>query len=169
LAENPTSAFILSLLAGIFFVIGAGLLIGIGALVGSIGDLGSLGSIPGLGNATSISGSTSGVGLSIVGLGVFGVLLGIVTIAAAVLIHERPAKHRLWGALLVVFSVVSWVGSIGGLLIGFILGLIGGVLAITWKPSVASTQFQITRVCPNCGTVIQKDVKFCPHCGRSLP
>jgi len=171
LTESPTAATILTLLGGIFFVIGGGVVVLIGALVGSLGSLGSLGNLGGLGfgNLTSTAGSANGSGLSsIVALGEFGVLLGIATVVLAVLIHMYPARHQLLGALVITFSVVSWVGSIGGLLIGFILGLIGGVMAITWKPA-GTALVQITRICPNCGTVIQKDAKFCSYCGRSLP
>ena len=92
-------------------------------------------------------------------------------IVLAIFIHKSPARHQLWGALVLVFSGLSWVGALGGLLIGFLLGLIGGVLAISWKPSIVmqAPPVQITRICPNCGTVIQMDAKFCPHCGKVLP
>ena len=104
-------------------------------------------------------------------LGELGVVLGVATIALAVMIYRVPARHQLWGALVLTFSVLSWVGALGGLLLGFLLGLIGGVLAITWKPNVIvpATPVQITRICPNCGTVIQKDARFCAYCGKSLP
>ena len=188
MAETPTAAFILSLLGGIFIVMGGFVLIGISALIGSLGSLGGLGglsslgglgnlssisSLGGLGNMTSTLGSSGGGGGSIAALGELGVLLGIATIAVAVLIYRIPARHQLWGALVLAFSLLSWVGAIGGLLLGFLLGLIGGVLAISWKPSVSTPapapSIQITRICPNCGTVIQKDSKFCSYCGKSLP
>lgn len=175
MAEYPTAAFILSLLGGIFFVMGGLVLVGIGALFDALGSLGGLSGLSsltgGLGNMTSISGSLGGVGLPIAGLGELGVLLGIATIALAVMIFRFPARHQLWGALVLTSSALSVVGSLGGLLIGFLLGIIGGVLAISWKPSVAALTppTQITRICPNCGTVIQKDAKFCSYCGKSLP
>jgi hypothetical protein len=98
--------------------------------------------------------------------------MGIATIALAVMILRVPQRHQLWGALVLTFSLLSIVGSLGGLLLGFILGIIGGVLAISWKPSVAAPApappAQVTRICPNCGTVVQKDAKF-SYCGKSLP
>lgn len=185
MAEYPTAAFILSLLGGIFSVIGGFVLMGIGALIGDLGSLGGLGglsSLPGglgnltgslgnLGNLTSAYGSTSGGGFSIVSLGELGVLMGVATVALAVLILKAPERHQLWGALVLTFSILSIAGSLGGLLLGFVLGIVGGVLAISWKPSVAAptTPAQITRICPNCGTVIQRDAKFCSYCGKSLP
>lgn len=186
MAETPTAAFVLSLLGGIFIVFGGLALVAIAALVGALGSLGGLSSLTGglgnlssipsltgeLGNATSTLGSSGVGGGSIAVVGEFGVLLGIATIALAVLIYKVPARHQLWGALVLTFSVLSWIGALGGLLLGFIMGLIGGVLAITWKPSTAlpaSPPAQITRICPNCGTVVQKDAKFCSYCGKSLP
>ena len=196
MAEYPTAAFILSLLGGIFSVIGGFILIGIGALVGDLGSLGGLGGLGGLssltgglgnmtgslgslsgilGNATSASGGGGGGGgfSSIAILGEVGVLMGIATIALALMILKVPRRHQLWGALVLTFSILSIAGSLGGLLLGFILGIIGGVLAISWKPSVAAPAppppTQVTRVCPNCGTVVQRDSKFCSHCGKSLP
>jgi len=182
MAESPTAAFILSLLAGIFVLIGGLVVIGIGALIDSLGSLGSslgnlgglsgISSLPsGLGNMTSIAGGASGAGLSIATLGEVGIVQGILTIVLAVLLQRIPARHQLWGALVLTSSVLSWVSSIGGLLVGFLLGLVGGVLAISWKPSVATLapSAQIRRICPNCGTVIQPDAKFCQYCGKSLP
>jgi Family of unknown function (DUF6114)/zinc-ribbon domain len=189
LAEYPTAAFILSLLGGIFSVIGGFLLIGIGALIGDLGSLGglgglssltgglgnltgSLGNLGNLGNLTSTASSGSGGGFSIVNLGELGVLMGIATIALAVMILKVPQRHQLWGALVLTFSILSIAGSLGGLLLGFILGIIGGVLAISWKPSAAvpaAPPPQVTRICPNCGTVVQRDSKFCSYCGKSLP
>jgi hypothetical protein len=84
------------------------------------------------------------------------------------MIVRVPQRHQLWGALVLTFSILSIAGSLGGLLLGFILGNIGGVLAISWKPSVPAPA-QVARICPNCGTVIQKDAKFCSYCGKSLP
>ena len=182
MAEYPTAAFVLSLLGGIFCVIGGLVLIGIGAFVDSLGSLGGLGGLSSLtgglgnftgnlGNLTSIAGSTSSGGFSIANLGELGVLMGIATVALAVMILKVPERHQLWGASVLVLSILSIAGSLGGLLLGFILGLVGGVLAISWKPNAAAAAppIQITRICPNCGTVIQKDAKFCSYCGKSLP
>ena len=181
MAESPTAAFILSLLGGIFYVIGGLVLVGIGAFVGALGSLGNVGnlgglgglgglsSLPGgLGNSTSISGGLGGAESSIAALGEFGVVLGIATIALAVMLYRSPARHQLYGGLILTFTALSIVGSLGGLVIGFILGLVGGVLAISWKPT-AAPQAQATRICPSCGTVVQMNAKFCSNCGRSLP
>jgi hypothetical protein len=190
MAESPTAAIIFSILGGVFVLIGGIVLMGIGFLIGAMGNLGGLSSLlggssllgnislpsgvsfpGGFGNVTSSAGAASGAGVSfVVWLGALGVLLGIAMMALSVILHMYPARHQLWGALILVFSLLSWAGAIGGLLIGFILGLVGAALAISWKPSaVPAPVAQVTRICPNCGTVIQPGMKFCPYCGKALP
>jgi hypothetical protein len=67
-------------------------------------------------------------------LGLLGILCGVVVIVAAIMLYLNPRQHLLWGALLIVFSVVSvasWMGSRG---LGLVTGLVGGTLPILWKP-----------------------------------
>jgi len=56
-------------------------------------------------------------------------------IISAVMLIQRPQEHSTWGILIVIFSVLSIFGAMGGLDVGLILGLIGGVLALTWHPT----------------------------------
>ena len=52
------------------------------------------------------------------------------------MLNNKPDQHSTWGILIIVFSVLSIFGSaMGGFGIGLILGLIGGILALTWKPT----------------------------------
>ncbi len=145
-SEKPTTAFILSLIGGIFVVIGGLATAAIGAaLTFFIGGIGGI-------------------------FGLIGVVWGILIIVFAVMLNSNPNNHASYGALILVFSIVSWFGSFGGLLIGFLLGLVGGILAIVWHPSVQTpAQAPITRICPSCGRVIGNDTKFCPSCGKQLP
>lgn len=107
-----------------------------------------------------------------------GVIWGILIILGAVMLYSRPQQHKTWSIIVLVFSFLSLFSTVGGLYIGFILGLAGGIMGILWKPSqIASTSSpsSISRICPNCGTVIQTDsrtqtdTKFCPQCGKQLP
>jgi len=145
-SEKPSTAYILSLIGGIFVLIGGILVAVVGAaLTFFIGGIGGL-------------------------LGILGIVWGILIIVFAVRLNSNPESHATSGALIIVFSILSWFGSFGGLFIGFLLGLIGGILAVAWSPSAAApTQPPITRICPNCGMVIAEDTKFCPHCGKQLP
>ena len=63
-----------------------------------------------------------------------GILCGVIVIVAAVMLYVNPRQDLLWGALVIAFSVISaasWMGSLG---LGLVTGLIGGILALLWKP-----------------------------------
>lgn len=142
--EGPTVAFILSLVGGItVLLVGIVITIAGAALTFFLKGIGGL-------------------------LGLPGILWGILMIVCAVMMRSKPEQHAIWGSLVVVFSALSWFGALGGMVVGFVLGLIGGILGIVWKPSIVSER-AVTRMCPSCGRVIDPDVKFCPHCGKALP
>jgi hypothetical protein len=63
-----------------------------------------------------------------------GLVLGAAIIIVAVMLYKNPAQHELWGTLIIVFSVVSVISFMGGMGIGLLLGIIGGILAVLWKP-----------------------------------
>jgi hypothetical protein len=66
-------------------------------------------------------------------LTIIGLVCGILIVASAVMLRARPQEHGLWGTLIIVFSAISFVGM-GGFFIGAILGIIGGALAIIYRP-----------------------------------
>jgi hypothetical protein len=66
-------------------------------------------------------------------LTIIGLVCGILIVASAALLRARPQEHGLWGTLIIVFSAISFVGM-GGFFIGAVLGIIGGVLAIVYRP-----------------------------------
>ena len=48
--------------------------------------------------------------------------------------HGLSACCRMWGTMILVFSIASlFGGSMGGFLIGAILGIVGGTLALVVK------------------------------------
>ena len=48
---------------------------------------------------------------------------------AAIMLRTKPENKKAWGILITVFSIPSVITG-GGFIIGFILGIIGGVKAI---------------------------------------
>jgi len=115
MAEKPTAAFALSLIGGIFILLGGIVYIAAGSAVGILGY--------GLGGSV------------IAGLGVFGLVCGILTILGAVWINNgEKGKVRNGAILVLIFSILSWIGGAGGFFIGFLLGLIGAILGLTWNP-----------------------------------
>jgi len=130
--ERPRLAFLISLIAGILIVTG-GLFTSLVAILLRITGFESAN-----GQVTWPGMLGSGVGLFEFGViltGVVGVLAGIIVILAAVMLVKRPKKRSTWGSLIILFSFFSIYGaSMGGFGIGLVLGLIGGILAVTWKP-----------------------------------
>ena len=166
MSENyPSAAFILSLIAGLFVILG-------GLVVAAV--------------AAAFTFFAYGIG-AIVGL--FGIIWGVIILVGAFNLRSNPRSHGTWGAIILVFSLISWFGAFGGFLIGFLLGLIGGIMAITWEPAqlqpqpvptysaptysppptYAQPSNQAARFCPNCGAPVDATATFCPHCGKQLP
>jgi MFS family permease len=119
--EKPTAAFVLSLIGGIFILL-FGIIFGIlPFLFGAV-----IAAIPGLG----------GFGGIIIVLGLLGIIYGILVIIGAALIYTGDkGKVKIGGILVLLFSILSiFSPAFGGIIIGFILGLVGGILALVWKP-----------------------------------
>jgi hypothetical protein len=128
-AEKPTAAFVLSLIAGLFILVGGGMMSLIGFWFGGMmqgfgGTWGGMMGYPRFGMMGSL-GFMSGL---------LGLVFGVLVIVSAIMLNRKPQEHTTWGTVIVIFSVLSIFGGIGGFGIGLILGIIGGVLAITWKP-----------------------------------
>jgi hypothetical protein len=139
--EKPAVAFILSLVGGIFILLGGGVMSMMGSYSGSYG----FGMMRMMGRYGYGGMMRCGYGPSfgMMGIGTFGILgliFGVIVIVSALMLNSKPEQHSTWGILIVLFSVLSIFGSaMGGFGIGLILGLIGGVLAITWKPTQPKT------------------------------
>lgn len=58
---------------------------------------------------------------------------GVIVLMSALVLRIHPQEHVLWGIVIVVFSAISFVGM-GGYFVGATFGIIGGVLALTYKP-----------------------------------
>lgn len=113
--ESPTAAGVLAIIGGVFILLGgiAETLLGAAVSTFTLGQYGA----------------------GIIGLGVLGLVLGILVLVMGVLLLTHPDHNVTYGILIIVFSVVSLVCFFGGFLVGFILALIGGILALTWKPT----------------------------------
>jgi hypothetical protein len=120
MAEKPTAAFVLSLIGGIFVIIGGLVTAAIAAIVGSAFDIIGMGSY--------------GLGFAL--LGALGLVWGIIILLGAVMMNSTDKSRVRTGSIIVlVFSIISWFGSFGGFFLGFLLALIGSILGLTWNPS----------------------------------
>lgn len=171
----PSTAFILSLIGGIFILL-AGLVEA--ALAAAIGAA-FLAIVPGL-------------GALFIGLAVLALILGLIVIYGAFQLRSHPESAKTWGILILVFAIVSWVGG-GGFFIGFLLALIGGILALTWKPpapamaqpawgappplgtapmpppGAAPPPAGGQKFCSSCGSPNNPGSQFCVKCGAAMP
>jgi len=60
------------------------------------------------------------------------IVFGAIVIGGAILMFKKPLQTRQWGVMVLVASALSFTGM-GGFMIGGILGIIGGVIALTKK------------------------------------
>jgi hypothetical protein len=62
-----------------------------------------------------------------------GIISGIAVLIGAIVVYSRPALAQRWGYVILVVSCVDLLAGSGGFFAA-ILGVIGGILAITWEP-----------------------------------
>ncbi len=116
MSERQSRAFLLSLVAGILILINA---IAVAAVATWFPSL--FPTLPGSsGNDTSILYSVAIIGL----------FCGILVTLGAMMLRGRPAQRRAWGIIIIAFSAASVITG-GGFIIGFIIGIVGGSLALS--------------------------------------
>lgn len=130
--EAPIAPFILSLIAGVLILAGAGVMMTFsrGAPYG-----GMMGGYYGMANGYYDMMQGFGYPGWFYGAAAIGLVAGIVVLVGAVMIYARPSNVGTWGLVVLVFSALSFFGM-GGFLFGAILGIVGGVLAVVWRPGV---------------------------------
>lgn len=152
--DLPVGAFVLSLIGG-FLILVAGVYL---AIVGSV--------FSAAGNSV--------VGGIAEGLGGLGVLLGLLLVIFSFLLFFQPEHHVGYGVVIIVASLMSGVAG-AGFIIGLILGLLGGILAILFEPSddldlppgpLAPSPWG--RRCENCQEWVTGKYRYCPQCGSPL-
>ncbi|HVB12082.1 MAG TPA: DUF6114 domain-containing protein [Nitrososphaerales archaeon] len=125
-------AFVLSLIGGILITMGS--VVGMGLSVMGRPFFWGTGGMMGSYNYPYMMGGyyygSNGYYGMMYGLESVGIITGILVIVFAILMKSKPAERKNYGVLILAFSLVSLVGM-GGFFIGAIIGLIGGVLALT--------------------------------------
>ncbi len=156
--EKPTVAFVLSLIGGIFILVGGGMMsmmggFGFGGMMsgysgyggmmngysgyGGYGGNGWYGGMMGRYLSSPAFGMMGGYGFGGI-FGLVGIVFGIVVLVSAVMLYNKPSERSKWGLLILIFSVLSVFGSaMAGFGVGLILGVLGGIFALTWKPSTS--------------------------------
>jgi hypothetical protein len=121
--ERPYAAFVLSLVGGVLILVGG--LLGLTWLgwpmwgwwgMGMMGWGMMWGWMPGFLLAFSAVCLVSGAAV----------------VTAAYMLYNKPSQAQTWGTIVLVFAAVSLL-SAGGFIIGALLGIVGGLLALTWR------------------------------------
>jgi hypothetical protein len=140
--ETPTTAFMVSLIAGILILLSGTMVLVtgtaiIGGLMGGYYPVMMGNYYPGM--MGGYPGTTGFVSSVITGIGIWGIICGVIILYGATRLKSDPVSHVTWGIVIIIVSLVSLFEG-GGFLIGAILGISGGILAITWKPSESPTE-----------------------------
>jgi hypothetical protein len=129
--ERPIAAVILSIIGGVLMLVGGSMAFmmlsynneGYGMMSGFGGMMGGY------------RGMMDEIGFPYVtldGLMLVSLASGILFIVGGVMMDIYPSQSRTWAVIVLVFSIISFVGM-GGFLVGAILGVVGGALALAWK------------------------------------
>ena len=128
-SQWPEPAFILSLVGGVLTLVGSVVVIMWAQNMPVWG--GAMGNMMG-----SYGGITGGMGFSwlfFAGMAIFCVVAAILVLAGTFLLYAQPERASTWGTTILIFSILELFGM-GGFFIGAIVGIIGGTLALTWRP-----------------------------------
>lgn len=106
---RPVAAGIVTILGGLFILVG-------GAVVALVGGI-----------ISAFLGFFSGLWL-------IGLFVGALTCLIGLLMMAVPSAHAVWGSLAILFALVSLPFALGGFVVGFLLAIVGGVLALRWHP-----------------------------------
>jgi hypothetical protein len=133
MSEKPSTAFIISLLGGIFIIIGGLIWAAVGTLLAFFFGLGFL-------------------------LYAF-LVFGIIILIGAVMMNSHPRSTHTWGIVILLLGIFSLVGittTLGGL-----LAIVGGALALSWNPTRESSApiylalSTAASFCPTCGNQLR--------------
>jgi hypothetical protein len=128
--EYPRTASIIALAGGVIITLSGVLFVAVSVLVLPNIAYTNINVPQGL-SPSAIPGLVSGfVGL----MGIFGLVSGVIVLVSSVMLLTRPSQTRTWSVLILVFSVMSFIGM-GGFVVGAVLGIVGGALVLKWKPS----------------------------------
>jgi hypothetical protein len=128
--ERPSVAVILSIIGGVLMLVGGSMAFMMLSYNSGFGMMSGFGGMMG-----DYSDMMDGVNLpcaTLGGLMLLSLVSGILVIVGAVMMDIHPSQSRTWGIIVLVFSIVSFVGM-GGFLIGAVLGVVGGAMALGWK------------------------------------
>ena len=87
----------------------------------------------------TLPGSDGNSTIPFASLTAIGLTCGAIVLLGAIMLRSKPVNRKVWGIVIIVFSIPSVVTG-GGFIIGFILGIIGGAYAFSGKPEAQATK-----------------------------
>jgi hypothetical protein len=130
--QKPTVAFVLSLLSGILTLIG-----GLTVTYVGVWRFGFMERVM-RGYRYAFAAGPGYFSPFVSFMGMLGIIFGVIVIVSAVMLNRQPRQHQTWGVLILIFSILGIFGGMAGYIVGLILGIVGGALAIAWKPPTTS-------------------------------
>lgn len=127
MASKPKTAAILLLIGGIIILIGGILSLYSGATFSSLPSSYTINGV-----TLSTGAITGAVGTFIVISGAIALVCAIVIMLSGIMVYKKASKIKTWGVLGLVFAIIS-LANLGGYIIGFVLALVGAILALTYK------------------------------------
>ena len=103
------TAFVLSLIGGILMLINGGMSLMMLTYYGA--DFGWMWGM--MGGYQGMMGSLGFPFGSFLGLMLVGLVCGIIVTIGALMLNSRPGEHRSWGIVILIFSVISFLGMGG--------------------------------------------------------
>lgn len=137
--RNTSGAFTLSIVGAYIFSLLAGSLILINGIANYAIALGYF--IPGPGMMPLMTGMPFGGGMmfpmmgfssSVLWASLSGVITGPIVLTAAILLYTHTRQQMLWGTIIVAGAIIGLLSG-GGFFVGSVLGIVGGLIAITVK------------------------------------
>jgi hypothetical protein len=130
--QGLTFAFIVSLVGGLIVLVSS--------LVNFVWFLSGAANFGGFGNfmqgaMNGYHGFMGSYGVSnsfLAGISVVGLVCGVIVLIGAIMLKADSHQSTLWAIVIVVFSVISFVGM-GGYFIGAIMGIVGGAFVLSTR------------------------------------
>lgn len=86
-----------------------------------------------LSGASSVGGVVGAIAGDLAGLFALGAFFGLLVVVLSVVLLLKPELHTSLGIAVVVLALLSLLGG-GGWILGLVLALVGGILAIAFRP-----------------------------------
>lgn len=129
-SKKPTTAFTLSLIAGILILINGAILGPLSLfLTNNIQEY-----IPMEIMTWEVKAGLTIASTIFYALMIPGIFMGIIVIVSSLLLYRSKVHVGFWGIIILLVSILSFIIG-GGFVIGALLGIAGGIIALTWKPS----------------------------------